>query len=225
MTTTVEDEYEDILERFGAPQGGEAVRPEEVEDLRGILPASYLDFLVRTGTGLWMDGYFQLCRPLDYRDVVTQLFRGDPDIAPEETYTIGLSAFGKMELWNTRHQTVRVDPSFNRVICPSITRDRRSKNPERYLAIQVSSADEDALEALDENGNGLFKPLLRRDGPVPYGSIYAPRLHPALGGRRTLDNYRIAAASPALSIAVQTAPYALYDTRSFQATRTVGTMP
>ena len=184
--TSAEEEYKETLQRFGKPQEGESVRPEEIDDLRGVLPSSYLDFLVQNGTGLWMDGYFQLCRPNDYRGVITQLFRGDPDIVPEETYTIGLSAFGKMELWNTHHQTVRVDPSFNRVICPSITRDRRSKNPERYLAIQVSSADEEALEALDEDGNGLFKPLLQRDGPVPYGSIYAPRLHPALGGKRTV---------------------------------------
>ena len=216
------ERYSDVLGRFGKPQGGEVVRPEDVEALRSVLPETYLDFLVEHGTGLWMDGYFQLRRPLDYRGVIAQVFDGDPDIRPEETYTVGLSAFGMMELWNTRHGIVRVDPTVGNVKCRALTKGLRSTDPDDQLAIQVSMVSVEALEAVDEDGNGLFKPLLKQHGPVPYGSIYAPRLHPALGGRRRADNYRIAPALPALSLIAQSLPFVLYDARASQEVRHIG---
>ncbi len=64
----------------------------------------------------------------------------------------------------------------------------------------------------DQSGKPLFKHVLKACGPLTYGQIYAPRLHPALGGPIVAEAFRPVSAFEALLIAAQTGPFILHDT-------------
>jgi len=206
----IPEDFEYPISKFGLPQGGLSVARSELLAFEGLVPDSYLEFLATAGTGIWQDGYFQIVDPRRYSSLIDQVFNGDPDFRSPELVVIGFGGFGTLLLWSERYWNIEVDPLFH---CVSSTYYFKPKaNITSSLSLSNSLAGVGAGgDTFDDDGKPLFKRALKAYGRLQPDQIYAPRLHPALGGPRTLENFRPASALEALSIAAQAAPFILKD--------------
>jgi hypothetical protein len=216
--------YENAIKKYGEPQEGESISPDHIDTYRSHLPDTLLEFWKIYGIGKWMNGYFQFCQPTKYIPIIDMIFDGDKDFNPHKTHAIGFSAFGGILAWNEQHGVMNIDPLDLRVSCGQLFKPAPEKTPGSRLGIAVQSVDEDVYDKADENGKPMFKRALKAYGELGFGQIYAPKLHPALGGTITVDNFRPADALVAMSIGVQTGTFTLYNTTipSVPAVRTIG---
>lgn len=57
----------------------------------------------------------------------------------------------------------------------------------------------------------MFRKLVRQHGALPPDTVFAPRLHPAVGGAQAQDNFRPAAAPEAIALMHKAEPLVLVD--------------
>lgn len=204
-------DYKECIEEYGAPYGGFAASSDQIATYRSFLPSTFVDFIETYGFGKWKKGYFQFCDHQAYRGVVDTVLKGDEDLQPSSSHLLGFSAFGQLLLWNEQHRVVNVDTIDHRVTCPKLFRPKPHVSADATLGIAISDIDSEAYDPSDNDGRPLFKRVLKSCGELEFGQIYALKLHPALGGPVTMENFRPAQALAALTIAVQAAPFTLYD--------------
>lgn len=216
--------YENALEEFGEPQGGSPLSSSTLESYRGRIPDSFLDFIGNRPLGKWLRGYFQFCNPDEYQSVVTMVLSGDKELNPARTHILGFSALGNIIAWNEDYKTVEINMLYGRVSCPDIFSPEPDTDNEITLGIVIGSVDAESYDNPDESGKPMFKRLLLAHGELEIGQIFAPKLHPALGGPITVDNLRPARALEAMTIAAQAMPFVLYDTTkpNVPAVRSIG---
>ena len=204
--------YKRSLEKFGKPQGGGGLQYDLISFYRDHLPDTYLEFLMQCGTGKWLQGYFQLCDPKKYQSVLKLVLEGERDFKPERTHCIGFSAFGELVSWNEDYRVLRLDILNHRAACGYFFKPKPNIGADITLGGAVGNVEDQAYDLPDQDGNPMFKRLLKACGELELGQIYAPKLHPALGGEIKVDNFRPADALAAMTIAAQTGPFTLYDT-------------
>lgn len=216
--------YQNALKDFGEPQGGAPLPASTLESYRGRIPESFLDFIGDRPLGKWLRGYFQFCNPDEYQSVLTMVLGGDKQLNPARTHVLGFSALGNIVAWNEDYKTVEINMLYGRVTCPELFSPEPDTEDKITLGIVIGSVDAESYDNPDENGKPMFKRLLVTHGELEIGQIYAPKLHPALGGPITVDNFRPAGALAAMTIAAQATPFTLYDTTkpSVPAVREVG---
>ncbi|MEM1365565.1 MAG: GAD-like domain-containing protein [Pseudomonadota bacterium] len=195
-------------------EGGEASL-EAVDRLRETTPEGYADFISEHGFDQYLGGYCQLCDPTALQPVVDGLFKRETDIRPDETVAIAYSAMGHLILWNVQHRAVIVDFNWLHVSCPSLLRPKPEIAPSITFTTTLFFLDGQNYAGVDENGKDLFPQIKAIHGIPSYGQIFAPRLHPALGGYRRADNYRPVAASTAFSLMLSAGPFILMDNKPF----------
>lgn len=205
-------DYDDVIEKFGRPKGGHVLDETEVARLRGALPEPYLTFLKAIGVGVWMDGFFQLVEPEKYQPIVEMIFGRDQEFKSSDIRIIGFSAFGNVLAWSPRLWRINIDMLFHTVQCLYLFEERPKIDAAMAFRTGLYRVDAGANDTPDGDGKPLFKRALKAYGALPLGQIYAPKLHPVLGGPRTLDNFRPASALEALALAAQAAPFMLEDT-------------
>nr|WP_245293757.1 GAD-like domain-containing protein [Rhizobium bangladeshense] len=157
-------------------------------------------------------GLFQFCNPEDYQSVLALILGGDEDLKPERTHVLGFSAFGEIVAWNEDYKTIKINMLYGRVSCSELFSPEPDMDSEITLGIAIGNVNADSYDNPDENGKPMFKRLLRAHGELEVGQIYAPKLHPALGGPITIDNLRPAGALAAMTIAAQAGSFTLYNT-------------
>ncbi|MBB2682456.1 hypothetical protein N2597_27550 (plasmid) [Rhizobium sophoriradicis] len=204
--------YQNALKDFGEPLGGSRLASATLEAYRGRIPDSFLDFMRLYSAGKWLRGYFQFCNPEEYKSVLSLVLGGDQDLKPERTHVLGFSAFGELVAWNEDYKVVEINMLYGRVSCPELFSPEPDMDSNITLGIVIGSVNAESYDNPDENGKPMFKRLLLAHGELEVGQIYAPKLHPALGGPIIVDNLRPASALPAMTIAAQATPFTLYNT-------------
>jgi len=175
-----------------------------------------------------MKGYFQFCHPEMYKPIIEMILEGDKDFDPEKTHAIGFSAFGRILAWNEQYHGMKIGPVDLRIGCGDYFKPQPGPVTEKMVeftfGFALNSADSGANNLRDKDGKPMFKRVFKAHGELDFGQIYAPKLHPALGGPFMVDNFRPADAFVAMSIAAQTGPFTLYNTTipSVPAVRYIG---
>jgi hypothetical protein len=209
------DTFDYAISKFGAPSQGEVLPPEFFEKYTTLLPNRLINFLKSSGTGLWIEGYFQFCHPERYKPILELILAGDSDLAPNESHLIGFSAFGKMLVWNQTHKILEIDSIYHHVLCSELFKPEPDTSDDIFIRVAISGVDSESYDTPDENGKDMFQRVRKAHGPLKYGQIYAPKLHPALGGPVTVDNFRPASALEALALSAQAGPFTLRDATKF----------
>ena len=203
--------FQEIVQTFGPPSGGRPASPETLEAMAGRVPQSLHDFWALHGFGIWHDGLFQLCDPVRYRPIAEAIFGSDSDIRAGSTYLIGMSAFGRLMFWNQPHRIVEANVLSLHVYAAHLFRPKPNIPPEITIGTALFGTNDSVHDGYDADGNGMFARARKAFGPLKFDQIYAPKLHPALGGALKLDNFRPASALEALALAAQAGPFELID--------------
>lgn len=206
--------FQMALEKFGEPKLGEKLSKAELEGYRGRLPDSLLEFWSQYGLGFWLKGYFQFCNPSVYKPILKLVFGNDPEFKPEKSHVVGFSAFGRLLVWNEDYRVMDIDLIYHYVLCDERFEPRPKISNDIRIGNAILGVDDDASDPADQNGKPLYKRTLKANGELAYGQIYAPKLHPALGGSITVENFRSASALEAMSLAAQAGPFDLRDMSS-----------
>ncbi|MEE3503635.1 GAD-like domain-containing protein [Acidiphilium acidophilum] len=209
--TNINANFEYCIKKFGPPQDGETVPTEIRETHRGKVPQSLLDFWDVYGTGLWLDGKFQLVRPDRYQSLVDMLFEGDPDFPPGQSVLIGYTAFGTLMIWNDKNYFLRTDlvdkVAFTRHVSP--------KHPmldgDRNLPTTLSNIDGDGYDYIEHTdaAKPLFARAMKKCGKLAYGECYGFVPAVGLGGRGVLDEVKKVRAAEHFAIIGQLEPIQL----------------
>ena len=210
MTTFIDR----AVKKFGPPSGGIVAKPELIASYSGRLPSGLLEFWKEYGIGQWLEGYFQFCDPSRYAPIVESVFEGDTDFEPDRTHVFGMSAFGKLLAWSEDHKVIDINVLTGIVDATDFFDPLPNSDPNTDIGVTISGVDSDAYDSVDEDGNDLFKRALSKYGRLEFGQLYAPRLHPVLGGALVLDNFRPASALEALAIGAQSTTFQLRDLSS-----------
>lgn len=203
--------FQMALDKFGIPQLGERLSHAALDTYRGRLPDSLLQFWEQYGLGVWMKGYFQFCDPEKYRSMLKFVFGNDPEFRPERSHVIGFSAFGRLLVWNEDYRVMDIDLIYHYVLCDERFEPRPKISDDIRIGNAILGVDDDANDPADQNGKPLYKRTLKANRELAYGQIYAPKLHLALGGSITVDNFRSASALEAMGLAAQAGPFDLRD--------------
>lgn len=215
MTAPLSEDYVYFLDKFGEPD--ETISAPE--DFRSVfdshLPGDFLDFIDVGGLGMWLGGFFQFCDPRRYAPIVESVFSSDQDFPASETHMLGFSALGTALLWNETHRAIDLDFLNGAVTASSyFTKPLAAENVS--LGIAVTTIDSDSYDAFAADGQTMFNRLARRHGRLPLGQIYAPKLHPAMGGALDLANFRPAPALEAMALMAEAiGRFRLVDARTF----------
>ncbi|OLP47043.1 GAD-like domain-containing protein [Rhizobium oryziradicis] len=215
--------YKRCLEKYGEPSEGELIPDEVINIYNGRIPETYLNFLRLHGTGKWLNGYFQLCNPAKYQSIISLVLENDK-IDHRKTIPLGFTSFGEILAWNIQYKLVEINILYGRVSCPELFNPDNDPDDDITLGVAIGGINTTSYDLPDHNGKPMFKRALKMHGELEFGQIYAPKLHPALGGVITVENLRPANALAAMTIAAQAGPFTLYDTTkpSVPAVRTIG---
>ena len=209
------EDFEYALSKFGAPILGERAPPALFDKYQGRLPKSLLEFWEFAGFGVWLEGYFQFCNPDRYRPIVEMVLGNDLQLKAEFSHIIGFSAFGRALVWNENYRVADIDMLYHNVLCSELFKPNPKISDEINIGVAISSVDDEANDPPDESGRDMYKRVFKAHGPLKFGQIYAPKLHPALGGPVTVDNFRPASALEALALSAQAGPFTLRNATSF----------
>lgn len=190
--------------------------------LDGRVPGSMIRFLASVGLGPWRGGFFQTLDPLRYRGLIEAALRGDPDFDPDRTVAFAMSGFGELMGWNRDHRVVHFGLFPNSFSCPEFF-SPSSFDIDLAALTPFATLFDNICDLVDSKGKPMFARLKKAHGPLPHGHVFAPRLHPALGGEEEVENFRPVPAVEAIALMHQAEPFVLIDT-STPAMRRVRTL-
>jgi hypothetical protein len=201
----------DVLRKFGGLSGRQPYSRQTLAALAGRVPESLIPVLTEMGLGTWGEGKWQSVDPLAFDGLLRQTLRDDPDFAAEDCTALALWGFGDLFCWHRQHRWIAFRVLPNRVQASGLF------NPSPLppdlsclsgLYVQPGTV-QNHYDLYEPDGTGLFKRLVATHGPLAQGQIFAPRLHPAIGGTLALSNFRPVAAAEAVALLHQMEPFAL----------------
>lgn len=209
--TRMDDLKTHAIQRLGKLEARNPYPDDSLSWLRGRIPESLINLLETLGLGTWGQGKWQVIDAARFDGLLRQTLREDPDFAPEDCTAIAMKGFGGLWCWHRKHQFFQLDVLPNQLAAPDFW------NPEGLdpAADALSPFGSVPLtvgkyhDLYDSKGDGLFAPLVKAHGPLPHGQIFAPRLHPAIGGTVALSNFRPVPAVEALALLHQMEPFML----------------
>src|SRR5687768_12245496 len=103
--------FETFLTEYGPLQQATMFDPNSLNQLKGVLPDDVLSLLAQ-GKGSYMNGYFWIVDPLDYQDILEEVYK--PVERPSTCFA--RDAFGGLYVWegesivyiNVRYGTSKV---------------------------------------------------------------------------------------------------------------------
>ncbi len=209
--TKINENFEYCIEKFGPPQSGEHV-PEEVRNAYlGKVPQSILDFWEAYGTGLWLDGRFQLTRPDKYQTLINMLLEGDQDFPPKMSVLIGYTAFGELLVWHNKNYFLKIDLVNKEAYTDHLDANHPMLDADRELPRALSGVDAGAYDYIEHTdaAKPLFSRALKKCGKLAYGECYGFVPAVGLGGRGVLDEVRKVRAAEHFAIIGQLEPIEL----------------
>lgn len=213
IMTPVSEIRANALAKLGTLERRVGYPAQTLDWLKDRVPNSVVDILATLGLGTWRKGKWQTVDALRYDGLLRQTLQGDPDFAPEDCTALAIRGFGDLECWHRVHGAL-VFNVFHNELSASGYFEPSGLDAERAALISFSCTSlvvGDYYDHYDRAYQPLFERLIAAHGPLSPGQIFAPRLHPALGGGMELDNFRPAAAAEAVALIHQMEPYVLID--------------
>lgn len=210
MTNGVSALVAEFAERFDEPTSSRLAPSDFDATFRHRLPDSYLELVAVYGLSVWLGGQFQLVDPRRYAPVLPLVFRHDRDLHVEDCEVVALSGFGTMILWHAQLGSLEIDPIHQWVSAPTMVHPREL-NLARELELSILGLDDELYLAYDRDGAPMFDECVDKHGPLAPDFIFAPALHPALGGALVADNFRPVRAPEALALMAQVDQFKLID--------------
>lgn len=214
------------LSQLGKLDNASPYPAETLAWLQDRVPTSMVDMLETLGIGTWGQGKWQTVDGRQYEGILSQALRGDPDFSAEDCTVFAIKGFGDLSCWHRTFGAVNIDVLPNTLSAPTFFEGGPS-DPEQAALLAFSTVAllvRDYYDKYGADGAGLFKRLLKEHGPLATGQIFAPRLHPAIGGTMTMENFRPVSAPEAVALLHQMEPLAMMDHRKPNAVkvRTIG---
>ena len=194
------------------------VTPYPTETLTWLedrVPNSLIEMLATLGIGTWGKGKWQTVDPQRYDGLLRQTFLGDPDFSADDCAAFAIKGFGDLTCWHRRFGLLNVHVLPNTVSATSFF-EGGPADADQAALLSFSTVPITVGEYYDKyahNGKGLFKQLVAAHGPLAPGQIFAPRLHPAIGGSMSAENFRHASAPEATALLYQMEPFVFMDHR------------
>jgi hypothetical protein len=202
-------EYENLVSQIGEVAASIPADNEETSFAKLLVSESYHDFLVHYGYTILKNSSFQIVNPLKFKTITSQIFRNDDQFLAHKMCVIGMSAFGDLLIFQKDFGLIDVVFAQHWISSnefPSAVGDEIDNRIRTAIFTGVEEPDN-----YDETGEPLLERCRTRLGDLKSGQIYAPILPPAAGGSLDIENYRIAAATTAISLNAQWAPFMLID--------------
>jgi hypothetical protein len=199
------------IKKFGPPVGGEPVSADVCEMYKNRIPASLLDFWTEYGSGLWLDGKFQLVRPDRYQGLVNLILEGDLDFPSNDSVLIGFTAFGQLLVWNNKNYFLQLDLVRQYAYTRHVNPSHPVLDGDRALPSTLNSVDAEAYD-FSESTNAakpLFARAMKKCGKLGYGECYGFVPAVGLGGRGVLEEVQRVRALEHFSILAQLGPIEL----------------
>jgi hypothetical protein len=170
-----------------------------------------LDFWEKYGTGLWLDGRFQLVRPDRYQGLIDMLLEGDLDFPTNQSVLIGYGAFGKLLIWNNKNYFLRLDLVDKDAYTGHVDPKHPSWEGDRELPMILSGVDRPGYDCFEKNvtAKPLFTRAMKKCGKLAYGECYGFVPAVGLGGRGVLDEVQKVRAAEHFAIIGQLEPIQL----------------
>lgn len=123
-----------------------------------------------------------------------------------------LGPFGQIEIWDETLGEITLMTLPKWVFCGQLFKPT-PVDGEISMTVVFGMADDRRFDREHETtGRMMFSTLKKIHGPLSPDHIFAPRLHPALGGQQTAANFRPAPALEAIALIHQAHPFQLIDT-------------
>ncbi|MGV1755259.1 GAD-like domain-containing protein [Agrobacterium sp. CG674] len=202
--------YLEVVQKHGSP-ASDRVPPSEVEMYRGKLPDGLLDFWATYGRGVWPNGRAQLCDPGLFRNVIDEIFAGDPDFPPNSLHVYAMDAFGNLQLIDGSMRSMSIDVNFRFFTVGAFADGPPDADLDFYIARSMLVMFGDVPEWTDDDGSDMFPAAVARLGNVSEGQMYG--LFPALaaGGDNVVENFKKVSAPEYHSSVNQIDPLKYYD--------------
>ena len=201
------EDFQYILSENGPPEPGPLPTGEDIRFMNEHLPANYVEFVSTYSFGSYLDCGCFFVEPRAYRSLITMIFKGRKDFHHTNTFVLGYSAFGKLDIWSKEHYVIRVDLLTNEVSCPALAPSkltgppipagvtRRPITPENMVAGIIPDKKDDC-ELWDlPDGEPMFARCQKLYGRLEHGECYG--FVPALGlvggyhsRQRNVDNIK-----------------------------------
>lgn len=178
---TINQKFQYCIKKFGPPIDGEPVPTEVLDQFKTTVPQSMIDFWATYGTGLWLNGKFQLCRPDRYQGLLNLILKNDPDFPANECCLLGYSAFGTLMIWNNKNYELSIELVYKIADTQHLSPDCRVLPPDRAIATPLTFVDSGSYDLYDgtEKPKPLFDRTLKKLGRLDYGECYG--FVPAVG--------------------------------------------
>ena len=200
------------LRHEGAPNIHGPMPEASVARFGPLVPEFVRTIRARFGRFSWFDGLFQAIAPARYAGVVRAALAGDPDLDPDRMVPLALGGFGQLEVWHPDFGVVTLMTLPNWVICNPQFQPRKHSPDNITAGLLFTRADDQNADREDAvTGGRMFRKLVRQHGALPPDTVFAPRLHPAVGGAQAQDNFRPAAAPEAIALMHKAEPLVLVD--------------
>ncbi len=206
----MEKYFAELITLLGRPIG-EPFNSVTLEKLRGRVPGGLVGCWEKHGIGTVLDGFFQFVDPTEYAGVCETIFEGDPEIDPERSHIVGLSAFGNLLVWNEDYNLLRIDLVNLRASGPEITKKNGFLDGDLAIIAGLAVVNRDSFDERDSDGEGLFKSAKQKLGQLDLNQIYGFVPILALGGNRSVEHLKIVSAPEHLLILAQSGPISLMD--------------
>ena len=183
----------EFFREVGPLEDPRPVLPNVVAAYEGLVPDILRDLWVEAGTGGLHDGRFRIVRPDLYSEVALAYFGPDPADGGDrdlggDSHIVGLTAFGDLIVWNTRHWLVMVLQSLNLVEAPMLARPDIKTHPDRQFLTYILRADPALFDRTDDAGEPMFERALAALGPLQPDEIYAPDLTDPVADVTTVES-------------------------------------
>ncbi len=201
-----------ILSKHGQPRSHGPLPAASLAALESRAPSFLQEIWRRFGRSDWSDGGFQVIDPLRYISLLDRIFVADADFDAKRMIPFALGPFGQIEIWDESLGIITLMTFPNWVFCGQLFKPK-ALNADAALTVVFLMADDRSFDREDEaTGRMMFRALKKTHGPLPADHIFAPRLHPALGGQQIAANFRPVPALEAISLIHQAEPFQLIDT-------------
>jgi hypothetical protein len=206
--------FQQMINKYGEPQNAIALDAKDIQILISHIPPFLLDLWKVYGIGMWADGKFQFCNPLDYSGVVQLLLKNDPQFLPHQTYLYGFSAFGDLLLWNETYQRLSIDLVYQTASAGCTRANWKPGDPNNAIIPTLMRIDDkDHLTLFENTPNAppLFKKIVKALGRVSLGECYG--MFPALplGGTLQVSSFKRVKALEHFAFLAQLGPINLID--------------
>ncbi|MDT0683382.1 GAD-like domain-containing protein [Roseicyclus sp. F158] len=214
MADDIGEDLEYAIEKFGPVAEHAPMPATTLSRLEGRVPDTLVAWWRRYGQSSILNGEFQVVDPEAYRPLLEALFRGDPDFDASTTHVFAIGATGGLDCWSETWGDLSIGTFPNRLISEKFIHPETQRD-DIDLGTVFSMADDSGADPYDDKGRDLLPKIRKLHGPLEFGQVYAPKLHPALGGPRTAENFRPASALEAISLIHQAEPVILTDASVF----------